>query len=382
MSDFPPPQRRSALIHAVGDLMFDCDLPPARVFYHRPDVAACDDDYQPAFKLPYLNTQQSRDWLVARNQFINGIYATSHLTISRMLSPRPDPAQYDLPFDAIRSELLAADVVFGNLECPLSRRGRRSGNDTCYRAAPEFADAMARAGFNVISLANNHMFDYGEPAFLDTLKAVRASGMAIVGAGETLPLARSAAIRVIGDLKIAFLAYSMHGQSWGFATDDESGVAPLNPMIVAEDVGRIRRDVDFVIVSVHWGLEYQPTPYARQRELAHELINCGVDVIFGHHSHVPGSIEIYRGRPIFYSLGNFVFGHTHDAWGDNMLARLRIEDGQLARISVVPVTGVYQPCVARGEAASRFCQHLGRISAEYGTEVRLSDGEIAVKLPA
>lgn len=372
---------RSAIIHAVGDIMFDITLPPPRVFFHRPDVAACLDDYQPGFKVVYMNTPESRTWLAERNQYLFGIAATSHLTTSRPLSQLPDPMQHDFPFDMIRDELRKADVVFGNLECPLSERGRRCANDVCYRASPGFAAAIARAGFDIVSLANNHIFDYGEPAFLDTLASLRENGVAIVGAGENAAAARAPVMVAVGDLNVASLAYSMIGRDWIYATDTESGIAPLNPMVVAQDVARARGGADVVLVSVHWGVEYQPVPCPRQRQLARELIDAGADVILGHHPHVPGSIELYRGRPIFYSLGNFLFGHDHAAWNrNNMIASIEIEDGRVARAAVTPIGGVYQPRLLDEDAAWRFHEHLGAISAEFGTAFQWKEGRSVIEL--
>ncbi|MFP5247467.1 MAG: CapA family protein [Thermoanaerobaculia bacterium] len=367
---------RSLTITAVGDIMPDRRLLPPRTFFHHPDYSSCGGTFEGQVRYPFPNTEESIRWLADLDRHVHGIRATAHMAQSLPLQLPDDGAAYDYPFRAIADELRASEIVFGNLECPLSTRGRRLNNDSCYRAHPGFAAAMAAAGFNVVSFANNHSFDYGEVAFYDTLQLLKENGIQSVGAGATLAEARTPALFRVNGVTVAFLAYSLLGPHWIWATQDECGVAPMNPMIVGQDLQRARRQADIVIVSAHWGSEGRPVPYPRLVELAHDCIDSGADAILGHHPHVPGTVEVYRDRPIFYSLGNFIFGHDHDEWSDGVMARLHIEDGKLKRADVVPITGRYQPSLAPPEAAEVVRRRVTEASRRFQTSLAPSSGSV------
>jgi poly-gamma-glutamate capsule biosynthesis protein CapA/YwtB (metallophosphatase superfamily) len=354
-------------ITAVGDMMFDRRLTPPRVFYHYPDVSSVGGAFEGHIRFPFMNTRKSVEWLAALDRHVDGVHATSHLADSIALDLPPDAEDPDYPFSRVAGAFQSSDIVFGNLECPLVSGGRRMMNDACYSASPAFAGAMAKAGVRVVSLANNHRFDYGEPGFLATMDALRANEIAVVGAGPSLEEARAPALFAIRGITIAFLAYSMIGPDWIFATDGESGIAPLNPMIVGEDIRRARAETDIIVLSLHWGIEGRATPWPRLVDLAHDFIDCGADVILGHHSHVPGSVEIYHRRPIFYSLGNFSFGHDHRVWGTDMIVNLHCDRDGVKQVELLPIRGRYQPAVVEGELAVRFHRYLSAVSRQFGT---------------
>jgi poly-gamma-glutamate synthesis protein (capsule biosynthesis protein) len=359
----------SLTIAAVGDVMLDRRVLSPRVFHYFPDVSSS-GPYEGLTRYPFVYSRESVDWLASLDRDVSGVHSTSHAAQSRLL-PSPDEASApDYPFLQINRTLLQSDIVFGNLECPLSRNGRRMTNDACYAADPVFASSMARAGFRVVSLANNHCLDHGETAFSDTLDVLEENGIVVVGAGRTLEAARTAAVFTVNGVSVAFLAYSMTGPEWVYATDNESGVAPMNPLVAGQDIARIRENVDLVILSVHWGSEGRSTPWPRQVELARHLVDAGADAVLGHHSHVPGSVEVYRGRPILYSLGNFIFGHDHPNWGDNFIARLHVQERRLGRLELIPIRGRYQPAVLNDAAAMRFHSHMTEISARFSTSLR------------
>lgn len=361
-------------------MMFDRRLVPPRIFYHYPDVSSVGAPFEGHIRYPFTNTRESVRWLAALDRHVHGVHATAHLADSIALELPPEADQPDYPFRTIAGEFQNADLVFGNLECPLVSQGRRMANDVCYAADPAIAQAMARAGFRVVSFANNHCFDYGEPAFLSTIDTLREHGIAVVGAGTSLDAARTPAVLEVNGVAIAFLAYSMLGQDYIFATDDESGAAPLNPMIVGEDIRRARNEADLVVLSLHWGVEGRAVPWPRLIELAHDLIDSGADVILGHHPHVPGSVEIYRGRPIFYSLGNFSFGHDHRAWGTDMIANIHVRDGALHEIELLPIRGRYQPAVVNGDAAMQFHRYITAVSRQFGTAFQFSERSSRIEL--
>lgn len=363
----PELRPRCLTITAVGDMMFDRRLTPPRIFYHYPDVSTIGAPFEGHIRFPFPNTRESVQWLSSLDRHVHGIHATSHLADSMPLDLPPDADDPAYPFLEIGGTLQSSDIVFGNLECPLVARGRRMNNDVCYSADPAYARAMRNAGFRVVSFANNHCYDFGEEGFLSTLEALRANDVQVAGAGTSLSEARKPALFRVNDLTVAFLAYTMLGPDWIFATEAESGVVPLNPLIAGEDIRGVREQADLVVLSLHWGIEGRPTPWPRLVDLAHDLVDTGADVVLGHHAHVPGSVEIYNGRPIFYSLGNFSFGHDHRQWGTDMVVQLHVRDGALAQVDMLPIRGRYQPAVANGDIAAQFHRYITGVSRMFQT---------------
>lgn len=211
------------------------------------------------------------------------------------------------PFFFIINELIKNDILFGNLECPLSNRGNPLQNKCCLYSPSETVKSLKSAGFNVVSLANNHIFDYGYESFEDTISLLKENNISWFGAGKNLEEARTPAIVSINNISIGFLGYS-----WDFigsinATGNKVGTAPLSEKLILDDVKKLKEKVDVVIVSLHWSYEREKYPLPSQRKLAHKIIDTGASLILGHHPHVLQGIEEYNGGVIVYSLGNFIF---------------------------------------------------------------------------
>ena len=205
--------------------------------------------------------------------------------------------------------LRAADLALVNLECAVSNRGTPvSGKEYVFRGAPRALAGLARAGVDIASVANNHSLDYGTDAFLDTLAHARRAGIRTVGGGDDLTAARRPVIVVRGGLRIAVLAYS-DVRPLGFdAAEGKPGTARADLTWIAEDVARVRRRADTVVVYFHWGTELATTPDSRQRSFAEAAIGAGASVVLGAHPHVLQPLERRARRLVAWSLGNFVFG--------------------------------------------------------------------------
>jgi poly-gamma-glutamate capsule biosynthesis protein CapA/YwtB (metallophosphatase superfamily) len=368
---------RQITITGVGDIMLDRLLQAPRVFYHLPDLSACPGPSVSRVALPFINSDASRRWLNALGRSTADVVSSAHASACMPVDAGESVSDPDFPFAAIAGRLAESDMVVGNLESPLTTRRRRYANDTCYSARPEYATALKRAGIHIVSFANNHCFDYGEGGFEDTLLTLRSSGVGVIGAGSNLEAARVPFVLSSDGYAIAFIAYSMVGAPHIFATEDESGIVPFNPLVVAEDVSRARAEAEFIVVSVHWGLENEASPSHRIVELAHDCIDVGADVVFGHHQHTPGGIEIYKDRPIFYSLGNFVFGHGHPEWTNNITGSVTLRGDAVVSVRVTPLVGHFQPAVATGGSARRCLQRVAEISRRFGTSMSI-DGDSAV----
>jgi poly-gamma-glutamate synthesis protein (capsule biosynthesis protein) len=228
------------------------------------------------------------------------------------------------PFRRFRRFLAEADLAFGNLETPLSDRGAptpgkspqslRDRTNFIFRAPPAAAEGLAWAGFDVVSVANNHTMDYGPVALADTLTSLEDAGVEAVGAGEHVQAAWAPVFLARGGQTFAFFAISDVLPRLSAAEPHRPGVAPargarfLEAMPAAIEAARER--ADRVIVSVHWGQERYTGATPKQTRLGRRLIDWGADVVIGHHTHVLGPVERYRGGLIHYSLGNFISTRT------------------------------------------------------------------------
>jgi len=253
------------------------------------------------------------------------------LAVGDVAPDRPDP---DECFNLIRGGIGKADLAFCQLETCLTDSGVRLPQARhAVRGRPAIAAALKRAHFDVVSFASNHCLDWGPDALLETIGHLDAQGIAVVGAGANIHAARRPVIREIGGNRVAFLAYCSILPMAYWAEHGRPGCAPMRawtqyeqiepdqpgtPCRVHtyahhEDLAQMRDDVrgaraaaDVVVVSMHWGIHFVPAVIADyQREVAYAAIDAGADLILGHHAHILKGFEVYRGRAIFYSLGNF-----------------------------------------------------------------------------
>lgn len=202
--------------------------------------------------------------------------------------------------------LKEADLTFGNLEGPVSGKGKDLRNLYSFRMATEAAPVLKEAGFDFLSVANNHTGDWGREAFEDTLANLAKESIFVVGGGMNKDEAAEPKITEINGLKIGFVGFSDVGPNWLKADSDQSGII-LADTNLPEIVKKAASSVDVLVVSFHFGEEYQDVHNKRQENLAREAIDNGAKIIVGHHSHVVQDTEQYNGGFIAYSLGNFIF---------------------------------------------------------------------------
>ena len=250
------------------------------------------------------------------------------------------------PLSAVRDILTAADIAFLNLETSIARGGTRlPGKGIWFRSAPEFAQEMANAGIDVVTLANNHVLDYDDPAFAETLSNLEEAGIAVCGGGKNMAEARRPAILSANGVSVAFLGYSEFAHIyWSVARPKRfvageagPGISPWDREAIVEDIRRAKRLADHVVVSFHWGDEYVSMPADRQVQLAHAAIDAGASVVHGHHPHVLQPVEVYHGGVIFYSLGNFVFDQKKPATVESMIAHVTFSRDAVVRAEIIPV---------------------------------------------
>lgn len=230
----------------------------------------------------------------------------------------------------VRDTLASVDLRFGNCERQYSTRGSFSERAPHGRQAPEMAQIFTDCGFDAVTIANNHMYDYGPDALLDTRELLLSKGISVTGAGKDIAEACEPAIVTRKAVTVGFLGFTSVFPPGAEADERKVGIAPLHvetdyelrgphsPVRVLtkcdpEDMDRVlasvadlKEKVDVVIVAFHWGAIWVPRIISDyQVEMAHTCIDAGANAILGHHAHLPKAIEIYKDKPIFYSLSNF-----------------------------------------------------------------------------
>jgi len=295
----------------------------------------------------------------------------------------PKEQLWPLYFAGVRPILEVADVAVVNLECPFTERGTKLTKNFNFRARRELVKVLEQGSVDVVSLANNHTNDYGPDGVKDTIATLDKAHIAHFGAGSNLSRARKPAVLERHGKKIGFVGYyfqadpDMLEPEEVYATAKTAGVAGCYKDLacvrrqIDEDVRRLVRTVDIAIPFFHWGKEGSYDVRDYQMELAHHCIALGCKAVLGAHPHRLQGVEIHRGAPIFYSLGNFVYGGIKEPSDTlTMIARMTF-DGAMTNAEVVPLRFTswpdkpFQPYVLEGEARELAMQRIGELSAGF-----------------
>ena len=274
----------------------------------------------------------------------------------------------DYPFDSTRSLLAKADVAIANLEAPLTDEGDVFKDKTyTFKVPPGFAMGIRNAGIGIVTLANNHILDYGCTGLENTIKALKANDILFSGAGENRARACEPVFMTIKNRKIAFAGFSMTFPEEFWAGDSSCGTCFPTESLLQKVIEQCRENADVVVLGFHWGAERRNTPKDYQVYIARKSIDLGADLVLGHHPHVLQGIEIYKNRLIAYSLGNFVFGsYSSSARTSAILRVLMGEDGFLyARVYPISVYNSminFQPRVLRNKERTQVIDELNKIS--------------------
>lgn len=260
-------------------------------------------------------------------------------------------------------EYRQADLSMVNLENPLTRATSPMPNKQFnFKADPEDVKVLEAGGVDIVNLANNHTMDYQADGLKETLQTLDKAGIQYVGAGKDLTEARRPKIIDVKGQRVAYLSY--WGEEYG-AEPGKAGVNSVQENRIAEDIRAIRNQVDWVIVNYHWGQELAQAPADWQVKLGHFTIDQGADVVVGHHPHVLQGAEIYRGRPIAYSLGNFIFGGNSNTDYDTAVLKVALKDKQM-KVEFLPIeVKDYQAKVAKGDRGKDILKNLTQLSASF-----------------
>jgi poly-gamma-glutamate synthesis protein (capsule biosynthesis protein) len=283
-------------------------------------------------------------------------------------------------FEGIAPVLLKGDAAWVNLEGVTSTLGSPwPGKDYTFEGPPQFAPALAAAGIDVVTMANNHSVDYGRAALKDTIARLEKAGVQVVGAGSDSSDAHAPAIVTTdGGATVGFLGYS---DVWwpGFeATSSRAGVAQASSNVkrMKRDIRDLADEVDYVVVGFHWGYEYQHYPVSQQTREAHAAVDAGADLVIGHHPHVLQGLETYKRRLIAYSLGDLVFDHYSVETGQTVLVDATLRpDGVTARLVPAYASSAGIPSIQRGDDGRTILKLVKEYSVPLGASVRI-DGDI------
>ena len=272
------------------------------------------------------------------------------------------------PFDRVDPAFRRADLTIVNLETALTTRGTQQTKTYTFRSPPGFAHLLQQAGVDVVSLANNHVLDYGTIGLADTLAALDAAGVARTGAGLDAAEALSPVSIELGNgtetLRVAVLAASQIIPNAGWVARPASpGIASAGKHVIDTNTERVvvavkkaARDHQVVIVVMHWGIEGDPCPSPIQRRLSRVLVDAGADIVLGAHPHILQPIEQTGTSIVAYSLGNFIWDPRSGATGDSGVLTVDFQ-GEIARtVNFIPhrldANGWAATIPATGKAAS------------------------------
>lgn len=312
------------------------------------------------------------------------VVAVGDILLDRGVRRRIDQFGTGYPFEKTAGILSESDLTFGNFENPITGECEEQQKKYLFRAAPEHSSILSLAGFDILSIANNHILDCGKIGLRRTIELLGEQKIVHVGAEIDSASDRAAIIEIKG-IRLGFAAFTAisplgPGESYSL-------VAKADPGEVARTVKKLQGKTDVIIVSFHWGTEYAVNPNGEQIDLARIAVESGADVVLGHHPHVLQGIRMVgreagkRKSIIAYSLGNFVFDspvRLNRLVGESMILKLRIGLDGLLGAEIVPVTiDGYRPLIARGSAKVEILERVGRLSKAFGT--KFCGGRIVIK---
>ena len=293
------------------------------------------------------------------------IYAVGDINLGRNLG-RTVLARGDTlyPFRALADTLRAADLTFGNLESPIVAGTRQVDTAEGVFTAPRLAAAsLARAGFTMVSTANNHAWDGGRASAEETMRRLTAAGVLFVGSGFGRPMAEQPVIVRRRGWRVAFFAvtrawnpaphsFYQHAGAGYIAWGDPAWIYPAIRAVKAS------ARADLVVVSVHGGPEYGNTPPPYLLKFLQGLVDAGADLVLAHHPHVLQPVVRYKGKPIAQSLGNFIFQQDQPWTQLSAVLRIVVAPDRSMRLSALPVRAGYQATLATGAAADSVARRL------------------------
>ena len=246
-----------------------------------------------------------------------------------------------------------ADVVVGNLECPVTHVKAPVQKLYCFRGEPQWLDALKAHGFTHLNMANNHTVDQGRRGLRDTWQNVRRAGMVAVGAGENMAEASRPVLLASAPREVWLVAsLRMSLENFPFLKDRPCvSQLPFDSLVTQVQRLRAEKPRAVIVVSLHWGAEHTLKPVPQQRQQARRLIDAGADLLVCHHTHTLQTVEEYRGKRIYYSIGNFISDPSQPVNRQSCVVRLNVTADDLS-VETLPVT--IDNCTPRLQGETRM----------------------------
>ena len=286
---------------------------------------------------------------------------------------------YQRILEKVRDDLGSADITFANLECPLATSGAHSPSDCIFRADPRAVDVLLDGGIDVVTIANNHTLDAGTSGLMETLDNLDRAGVAYCGAAREREKAWKPCLFEVRGVMLGFVGCTDLSFQHGSWTKVDSELTEF-----AGHVRRAKEQCDLLVVTVHWGNEYQKTPTQRQRDVAGAAIEAGADLVIGHHPHTLQGVGEHLGAPILYSAGNFVFDQREGERMESAVFHLTWVEDEGWTIRMVPVwipRSRCGPIYPEASRAAKIIDRLATLSANLGVPVTVRDNEGEAFIP-
>lgn len=310
------------------------------LFYFVSDKIASYDEY--------LNKIENTVYPANEEEVETTLYFVGDIMLDRGVKSSVEKnfdGNYDKLFENL-SSLKKADILFGNLEGPISDIGNNVGSKYSFRMKPDVLKSLEKAGFDIFSFSNNHVGDWNMAAFKDTLFRLEASNIKKTGAGLNRQEATTPTIIEKNGIKFGFLGFSDVGPDWMESKENNPGILLANDPNFEEIIKKAKENSDVLIVSFHFGEEYKTKHNQRQENLAHLAVDSGANLIIGHHPHVIQDIEYYKNTPIVYSLGNFIFDqHFSKETMRGLLFQVTFKEKEIKEVKkkIIILNKKYQP---------------------------------------
>ena len=262
------------------------------------------------------------------------------LLLDRGVRQKIEQIGVDKLFIDVEPHLKSTDYAIANLECPATHHDTPLEKEYTFRAEPHWLSQLNKSGFTHLGLANNHSIDRGRKGLLETVNNFNQYNLIPLGAGVNQKDACEPVILKDNNISVAiFSSVLLPLESWEFSVE-LPGPCQSSIDDIVRNIGIFRQKSSsdiYIVVYMHWGVEYQEFPHKDQYWEARRLIDAGADIIIGHHPHVVQSIDMYKGKHIFYSLGNFLFDQSSLATTRGLLVKLKFSPHRLEQVFLIPV---------------------------------------------